>query len=149
MLVDDAELRLALGRDLGRALDPAAERVAGPYRLKPAQLVEAGRAERGAPVDVVVDEQPHHLGRDMPARSDQAAKHRGLGGLGVNMEGLRIEPAGEVDDLLGGEARRAQRILLTDFVVFPIARFAHRRPRCGLAFTLTRPARTAWRSPPA
>ena len=37
----------------------------------------------------------------VPARGDQAARHRALGGLGVEMERLRIEFAREFDDLFG------------------------------------------------
>jgi hypothetical protein len=107
MLVDDAHIGPAPRRDLVRAFDPGGERVARPYRLQPADLVKARRAQRRAPVEVVVDEQPHKLGIDMPARGDQAAEHRFLGRHGVDMKALRIELAGEGRDLLGAEARRA------------------------------------------
>src|SRR3954462_5469155 len=56
------------------------------------------------------------------------------------MEGLRIELAGEVDDLLLGESRGAQEIFLPDFVVVPITRFGHRPAPCLGTIALTRPA---------
>src|SRR5476649_1980181 len=55
MLVDDAQCRLALGRDLGGALDPGSQRVARTHGLQPADLVDAGRAQRRARVEIVVD----------------------------------------------------------------------------------------------
>src|SRR6478609_9236049 len=58
----------------------------------------------------------------MPSGGDQATEHRGARRLGIDVEALRIVEAGELDDLLLGEARRPQRVLLAQFVVFPVAR---------------------------
>src|SRR4051794_34014151 len=100
MLMDDAHVGPAPRWDLAGAFDPGRERVARPYRLQPSDLVEAGRAQRRAPVEVVVDKQSHQLGVDVPTRRDQAAEHRFAGRHGVDMKALRIELAGEGHDLL-------------------------------------------------
>src|SRR5262245_20198058 len=122
MLVDDADLRPALGRHLAAALDPGRQRIARPHRLQPTHLVEAGRAQGRAFVEVVVDEQAHQLGRNVPARGDQPTEHRLPGGLGIEVKALRIVLTGEGNDLVGGEGGGAERVFRAHLVVFPVAR---------------------------
>src|SRR5688572_32902748 len=122
MLVDDPHFRPAPGRHLAGAFDPGIERVARPHRLQPADLVDPRRAQRRALVDVVVDEQPHQLGCDVPARGYEATEHRLPGGAGIDVEALRIVLAGEVHNFVGSEAGGAEIELLADLVVIPVTR---------------------------
>src|SRR5690349_19303948 len=53
----------------------------------------------------------------VPARRAQGTEQRGLGGCLVEMEGLRIERAGERDDLLPAEGVRAHIRQLADLAI--------------------------------
>src|ERR1700722_11385345 len=57
----------------------------------------------------------------------EALEQRRLGGLWVEMERLRIELAGEADDLVGGHRHRPRRELLADVQVVEKKRAVH----CG------------------
>ena len=106
-LVDDfprerhrAAVRLGLGgARLGRrGAEP--QRVAGAHRLDKPDLLDAGRADTGALVEVAVAHQPHAHARGLPAACDQAAVGRGAGLLLVGVVALGIPLPREGDDVL-------------------------------------------------
>src|SRR5262245_17879163 len=73
--------------------------VARTHRLQPAYVFDAGRAQARGAAEIVLHHQPHADGAGVPAARDQAAEQRVPCFRRVNMEGLRIELAAEVDDL--------------------------------------------------
>ena len=79
-------------------VDPDAQYVPRPNRMKPTQLVDAGRGEARPLRQKIVGEQPHHHRSGMPAAGDQTAEAAALCRLGVDMHVLRVEAAGEVED---------------------------------------------------
>ena len=104
------------GRDLDTRLAStvarAGQAVAGQHRLLPFDVVDARRALRGRIEQEGVAEQPHEHRAGMPAGGRQPAENAGLAGRLVEMHRLRIELAGEFDDLLrrhvlGAEIDRA------------------------------------------
>ena len=124
---DQAPLR-PLG--LAHRLDPrrVGDDGAGPHRVGPAQMADAGAdAERrqrlaarrggGALRLAVIDQRPHADARDVPARSAQRAEPRGRAGRVVEMERLRIIGAREGDDRLAGELAGADDGRLADAMV--------------------------------
>ena len=99
-VADDAELgpgpRLPHLEDLAGGTD----RVAGPDRLQPAQLVAAGRAHADlGREDACLEEQAERDGDGVNAARDDPAVGPLLGAGRIDMEGLRIVAEGEVQDL--------------------------------------------------
>ena len=74
--------------------------VARPHGSQPADLVDAGRAERGDAIEDAVAHHAHHHRAGVEPRGAKAADERPLRRLLVEMHRLRIELAGEGDDLL-------------------------------------------------
>jgi hypothetical protein len=77
--------------------------VAGAYRLDPADVLQAGRAEAGGVEQVGVAHHAHGQRTGMPAAGAEAAEQAVLAGFLGEVEGLRVELAGEVHDLLGAD----------------------------------------------
>ena len=108
---DEAELGLRFRQALGQHGGPAGQRIAGQHRLLPFDLVDAGRALRGRVEQEGVAQHAHEHRAGVPAGGRQPAKDAGLAGFLVEMHRLRIEFAGEFDDLgrahlLGAEVDR-------------------------------------------
>ena len=57
----------------------------------------------------------------MPAACDQPAERALAGGLGIDMERLRVESPAELDDLLLGDSDRAELGHVADLEVLPVA----------------------------
>src|SRR6478735_5864008 len=76
------------------------EGVAGPHRLQPAQIVDAGTEQRMRPEWPALRGKPHGKRRRLPSRSGEAAEDRVLRGFLVEMKRLRIVLSGEAEDIL-------------------------------------------------
>src|ERR1700724_3152326 len=112
---DQPAVRLAARGPRLEHLDAHGQGVRRPHRRQPAQLVDPRRAETaGDPVaeaaraaaEGVIDHHAHAERGGMPAAGDEAAIGRAPGGFLVEVEWLRIELPGEVDDLLAGDLPR-------------------------------------------
>src|SRR5207302_5433323 len=76
---------------------PVDERVARAHRIRPANIVEPGRAQALAAIEVAVAHQAHADRAGVPAAGDQAAEKARLGGRRIDVERLRIEAPAEID----------------------------------------------------
>src|SRR5690606_17669559 len=86
---------------------------AGANRLRPADLVHAGRTHTRFRRDEMVDEDPHHDAAGHPAAGDEPAVDRLLGSLVIDVERLRVVPFRELDDLVLGDQ------VVTELKYFP------------------------------
>ena len=77
-----------------------AQRIVWPDRQQPAQIIKTGRAETRTLVPHVIDKQPHHDRRRMPAGGNQPAVNAFLRRLFIDMEGLRVVFGGEGEHFL-------------------------------------------------
>ena len=75
-----------------------------------------------------VADHAHHHGAGVPARRDEAADGRGLGGLLVGVHRLRIEGAAEGDDLVPGDGLAPERDRLADLDVLVVHLVGGREP---------------------
>src|ERR1019366_2086437 len=118
--------------DDGRA---NAQRVAGKDGVRPRQAFDAGRAEDGRIEQVLVANHAHCHGAGVPATGGKLSEQRSLGGSVVEVKGLRIELACEIEDGLAGDEVVAELARLVDREVFPVeADGASGRGRCGGGF---------------
>jgi hypothetical protein len=102
-------------------LDDALQGVAGAHRGQPAQLVEARRADARFGKDAALDEQPEAHRDRLEAAGDEPAVGRVGGGVGVEVEGLRVVAEGEVDDLGLGEGEAAAHEAVAGLQVVQVA----------------------------
>jgi hypothetical protein len=97
-----------------------AQRVAREDGLEPLDVLQPRRALAGGFEQEVGHHQPHRHGTGVPAAGAQAAKHRLLRGLFVEVKGLRIELGGEGHDFFGGGRDGAEVARGADGHVFPV-----------------------------
>ncbi len=129
----------------GRCLehrDADVQDVARTQRLQPAQLVDAGRDQRGDVRQVTFDQHPHDDGGRVPAARDQAAERTGCRRTPIDVDRLRIVADGELHDLLFVDLDRAIDAFGSRPVILEVAvgdrnwKIAHvdrhrRPPLCG------------------
>src|SRR6516162_4318827 len=90
------------------------------------------------PRQKIVDDQPHHHRRGMPAARDQPAKGTLDRPLAIDMDILRVEAAGELDDLGLGDRDspvledRTRRIILEMAVGDRHGKFGYAQRYLGL-----------------
>ena len=123
-LVEDLEERanetaIGLGRRRPRFQHRRADRqqIARPHGLRPAQLVETRRRETRHVREVVIDDEAHHETCRLPSARNDAAELRLSRGNGVGVKNLRIVAAAELDNLLLGDANRAELMNVAGDVV--------------------------------
>src|SRR5688500_12586500 len=96
------------------------QRVAGPHRLEPADVVDARRAQAHRLVDVALDHQPHADRAGLPATRDQPAERALLGLFRVGMKRLRVVLLAEAHDLGLGKGMAPELGALAELEVFPV-----------------------------
>jgi hypothetical protein len=84
------------------------QRVAGQYRFLPAYIVYARRALRRGVEQEAVAHHAHEHAAGVPARGGEPAENARSARFLVEVHGLRVELAGEVDDLLCRHSLAAQ-----------------------------------------
>ena len=99
------------------------QRIPGPYGLLPAHLVDAAGSHAGDVVEQTAHEQAHEEGGRVPAARDQPSIDRSLGGFRIDMKRLRVEAAGEVEDLLLADRLLAE---LEDLAFVEVFQVSHR-----------------------
>src|SRR5882672_7773009 len=120
------------------------KRVSRPHRLEPAELVDTARSEARHVMKERAHEQAHEERGRVPAAGDQAAVDRGLGRFPVYVERLRIETAGEVQDLLLADGFFTQLEHLAFLEVFQMA---HRQPPPPIISSYPRPRYSSKQKP--
>jgi hypothetical protein len=143
----DAGFGTASGNPCFRDIDIEREIVARPQRRQPAQLIDPRRAQRGGAADKAVEHHPHHDRAQMPARTREAAQHRALCGLVVEMHRLRIELGGEGKDLLARDVARTESAETAGRKIFEGQRhqgnwhgIGAKQPDCGRYLRQSQPA---------
>src|SRR5207302_7640094 len=100
---------------------PNTERIARSYRVRPAELVQAGAAQARLRGQVVLHEQAHHEGGGMPSAGDQPAVRARRRGHRIDVERLRIEFLGESNDASLIDADAAALVRAPGRVVLEVA----------------------------
>src|SRR5258708_1493454 len=94
----DGPISMTSASVLTRARGLGPGRVAGPDRWGPAPLVDAGRAQESFVDDRGVEKRAKAEGEGGEAGGDEPAIGRGLGSLDIEVERLRVEALGKIDD---------------------------------------------------
>src|SRR5215470_17457151 len=99
-------------------LELAVERVAGPHRLEPAQLVEAGRAHAAGAEDAGLENHAESERQRLETAGDEPAVVARFRRLDVDVERLRVVAHGEIDDqaLRERDARRHHALAALEIV---------------------------------
>src|SRR5271170_5722584 len=117
--------------------------VAGAYRTRPAQILEADAENAAGRLEFAVDHQPHGHGGGVPAAGGEALKRRLARRRFVDMERLRIVLPREREDLVLVDAVAAGVENLSGGEIFQVISCGHSFGSCG------RPAPALNHAPPA